>query len=178
MEEGNSVQQMTCLFKLFSHPARLRILDELRQGEARVCRLQAILRWQPYVSQQLRQLREAGMVESRREGAFIHYRLADSQTLRLLDAVLGPVNEAPHPYRTPSCPISERATTLASVVGGVGISRSTPDPTRGFQAVPSVLHAGAGVLKQLQSLGRWSPVMERASGLVIIGVGLYFLWIA
>jgi cytochrome c biogenesis protein CcdA len=34
------------------------------------------------------------------------------------------------------------------------------------------------VLKQLQSLGRWSPLIERASGVIIIGVGLYFLWIA
>ena len=35
-----------------------------------------------------------------------------------------------------------------------------------------------GALRQLQSLGRWSPVIERVSGVIIIGVGLYFLWIA
>jgi cytochrome c-type biogenesis protein len=47
------------------------------------------------------------------------------------------------------------------------------------RGVPIVL-AGTftGALKQLQSLGRWSPTIERASGVVIIGVGLYFLWIA
>ena len=47
------------------------------------------------------------------------------------------------------------------------------------RGVPIVL-AGtfAGALKQLHSLGRWSPLIERASGVVIIGVGLYFLWIA
>jgi cytochrome c-type biogenesis protein len=47
------------------------------------------------------------------------------------------------------------------------------------RGVPIVL-AGtfAGALKQLQALGRWSPVIERVSGVVIIGVGLYFLWIA
>jgi cytochrome c-type biogenesis protein len=47
------------------------------------------------------------------------------------------------------------------------------------RGVPIVL-AGTftGALKQLQSLGRWSPIIERASGIVIIGVGLYFLWIA
>jgi cytochrome c-type biogenesis protein len=47
------------------------------------------------------------------------------------------------------------------------------------RGVPIVL-AGTftGALKQLQSLGRWSPVIERASGVVIIGVGLYFLWLA
>lgn len=47
------------------------------------------------------------------------------------------------------------------------------------RGVPIVL-AGTftGALKQLQSFGRWSPLIERASGVVIIGVGLYFLWIA
>ena len=47
------------------------------------------------------------------------------------------------------------------------------------RGVPIVL-AGtfAGALKQLQSLGRWSPIIERVSGVIIIGVGLYFLWIA
>jgi cytochrome c-type biogenesis protein len=47
------------------------------------------------------------------------------------------------------------------------------------RGVPIVL-AGtfAGALKQLQALGRWSPLIERVSGVVIIGVGLYFLWLA
>jgi len=47
------------------------------------------------------------------------------------------------------------------------------------RGVPIVL-AGtfAGALKQLQALGRWSPIIERVSGVIIIGVGLYFLWIA
>ena len=38
--------------------------------------------------------------------------------------------------------------------------------------------AFAGALKQLQALGRWSAVIERVSGVIIIGVGLHFLWIA
>jgi cytochrome c-type biogenesis protein len=45
--------------------------------------------------------------------------------------------------------------------------------------VPIVL-AGtfAGVLKGLRDYGRWSGVAEKVSGVIIIGVGLYFLWIA
>jgi cytochrome c-type biogenesis protein len=47
------------------------------------------------------------------------------------------------------------------------------------RGVPIVL-AGAftGVLKQIQSFGSWSEKLEKASGVLIIGVGLYFLWIA
>jgi cytochrome c-type biogenesis protein len=45
--------------------------------------------------------------------------------------------------------------------------------------VPVVL-AGTftGALKGLQSMGSWSVWIERASGVIIIAVGLYFLWIA
>lgn len=47
------------------------------------------------------------------------------------------------------------------------------------RGVPVVL-AGtfAGVLKGLQSLGRWSQLIEKASGVIILAVGFYFLWIA
>jgi len=36
----------------------------------------------------------------------------------------------------------------------------------------------AGVLKSFQKLGPWSEVIEKASGVIVIGVGFYFLWIA
>lgn len=47
------------------------------------------------------------------------------------------------------------------------------------RGVPVVL-AGTftGALKSFQQLGRWSEVIEKASGVIVIGVGLYFLWIA
>ena len=47
------------------------------------------------------------------------------------------------------------------------------------RGVPVVL-AGtfAGVLKSFQKLGRWSEIIEKASGVIVIGVGLYFLWLA
>ena len=47
------------------------------------------------------------------------------------------------------------------------------------RGVPVVL-AGTftGALKRMQALGRWSDVVEKASGAIIIAVGFYFLWIA
>jgi DNA-binding transcriptional ArsR family regulator len=74
------------LFRALSHPVRLRILDILARQEACVCHLTAILgQRQPYVSQQLATLREAGMVTDRREGTLIYYRPADDHVALLLE---------------------------------------------------------------------------------------------
>lgn len=47
------------------------------------------------------------------------------------------------------------------------------------RGVPIVL-AGTftGVLKQFQAFGRWSAIIEKVSAVIIIVVGLYFVWIA
>lgn len=47
------------------------------------------------------------------------------------------------------------------------------------RGVPVVL-AGTftGALKRMQAFGRWSDIFEKASGVIIVAVGLYFLWIA
>jgi DNA-binding transcriptional ArsR family regulator len=75
------------LFRALSHPVRLRILDILARQEACVCHLTAVLRQrQPYVSQQLATLREAGLVSDRREGTLIYYRLADGGLAAWLEA--------------------------------------------------------------------------------------------
>jgi DNA-binding transcriptional ArsR family regulator len=98
----NPYRQGAQTFHLLSHQARLRILDELRRDEACVCHLQTVLkRPQAYVSQQLRVLREAGVVEDRKDGLLVYYRLVDPQVEQLLEHVLGPAGEATRP---PSCP--------------------------------------------------------------------------
>jgi ArsR family transcriptional regulator len=84
MVDGYSKQAQ--LFQALSHPVRLRILDILSRQEACVCHLTCILdQRQPYVSQQLAALREAGLVTDRRDGTLIYYRLADDRLARLLD---------------------------------------------------------------------------------------------
>ncbi len=87
----------------------------LRRGEACVCHLQAALRVpQPYVSQQLRVLREAGLISQRREGLYIYYRLADPQVEWLLAEVLGPMEEI-SPFPECTCPRCQK-TSLAEPI--------------------------------------------------------------
>jgi len=73
------------LHKALAHPIRLRILDVLARHEACVCHLTTVLGMrQPYVSQQLAALRDAGLVVARRDGTLIYYRLRDARLAALL----------------------------------------------------------------------------------------------
>jgi len=98
----STYKQAADLFHLLAHPARLRILDELRRAQACVCHLQTVLRRpQAYVSQQLRVLREAEVVSAEREGLNVYYRISNAQVLHLLHQALGSGGE---PTRLPHCP--------------------------------------------------------------------------
>ncbi len=102
--EDERYRQATELLRVLAHPVRLRILDELRRTEACVCHLQAVLeRPQPYISQQLRVLRQAGLIEWRKHGLFVYYRLADRRVERLLEEMLGATQSEP-PAVSCSCP--------------------------------------------------------------------------
>ena len=79
-------------FKALAHPVRLQILTILRQGEACVCHLEAILhRRQAYISQQLAVLREAGLLAERKDRLFVYYSLADTNVTSVLDSSLASV---------------------------------------------------------------------------------------
>jgi DNA-binding transcriptional ArsR family regulator len=74
------------LLKVLAHPVRLQILDVLRDGEQCVCHLQAVLGLrQAYVSQQLMELRELGLVADRKEGLRVFYSVRDSSVYAILD---------------------------------------------------------------------------------------------
>lgn len=78
-------------FKLLGHPVRLQILDILRRSPECVCHLEAVLgKPQPYISQQLRVLREAGVIVDSKEGLNVFYQLADAEVAALLNIALGP----------------------------------------------------------------------------------------
>lgn len=97
-------EEMAKLFSILAHPKRMQILDLLRRGEACVCHIQAALGLpQPYISQQLRVMREAGIISSRREGPFIYYSLADERVKHFLEEILGQAEE-PVAVEGCSCP--------------------------------------------------------------------------
>ncbi len=84
-------ETLSSRLKLLAHPERLRILDVLRRDAECVCHLEALLgKPQPYVSQQLRFLRSAGIIIDEKEGQNVYYRLVDAEIGAWLDQVLGP----------------------------------------------------------------------------------------
>jgi ArsR family transcriptional regulator len=65
------------IFRALSDRTRLRILNLLQSGELCVCHLVAVLDVpQPTASRHLAYLRKAGLVVARKEGLWMHYRLA------------------------------------------------------------------------------------------------------
>jgi DNA-binding transcriptional ArsR family regulator len=86
--ELSGYEQQTQLFKLLTHPARLAILDILRNGEHCVCHMEAYLGYrQAYLSQQIAVLREAGLIQDRRDGWNIYYRVMDPRVYSVLDTI-------------------------------------------------------------------------------------------
>jgi DNA-binding transcriptional ArsR family regulator len=75
------------LFRGFADPSRLAILLALRDGERCVSDLViATGLTQSNVSGHLTCLRDCGLVVSRQEGRFVHYRLADPAVAEVLDS--------------------------------------------------------------------------------------------
>jgi ArsR family transcriptional regulator, arsenate/arsenite/antimonite-responsive transcriptional repressor len=65
------------LFKAFADPVRLRVLNLLAAGEVCVCNLHTALDLpQSTVSRHLAYLRKRGLVLGRKDGLWVHYRLA------------------------------------------------------------------------------------------------------
>jgi DNA-binding transcriptional ArsR family regulator len=82
----DSFQESAELFKVLAHPERLRLLAALRDGEECVCHLTALLKQrQPYVSQQLGYLRDAGLIRDRKEGLRVYYRVTNPMVFQVLD---------------------------------------------------------------------------------------------
>jgi DNA-binding transcriptional ArsR family regulator len=73
-------------FRILGHPARVRILELLRDGERTVGELQAALKLDSSgTSQHLGVLRRQGILESRKAGTSVYYRVRDPRTFQLLE---------------------------------------------------------------------------------------------
>ncbi len=77
MNRGTISADLAPLFAALADPTRLRLLNLIAGREVCVCYLVEILRQgQPKISRHLAYLRRAGVVAARREGKWMHYRLA------------------------------------------------------------------------------------------------------
>src|ERR1700729_3649646 len=87
------------LFRAMADPTRLRLLNLIADREICVCYFVEILRIsQPKISRHLAYLRRAGIVASRREGKWMHYRLVipkDRATASILRETLMHLKLAP-----------------------------------------------------------------------------------
>jgi ArsR family transcriptional regulator len=84
------LSDMERLFKALADMTRLRILGLLLTGEVCVCHIHESLKIpQPKASRHLAYLRSAGLVETRRDGLWVHYRMAT-----LTDPVLAAIADA------------------------------------------------------------------------------------
>jgi ArsR family transcriptional regulator len=91
----DSFETQAKLFKALMHPVRLAILEILRGGEECVCHMEAALGYrQAYISQHLMLLREAGLIQDRRDGWNIFYRVVKPEIFSVIDATGGMVAES------------------------------------------------------------------------------------
>ena len=80
-----NASELAAVYRALADETRLRILALLRDGEVCVCHLQGSLRLpQPTISRHLAYLRKSRLVEARRDGVWMHYRLStpDSAVVR------------------------------------------------------------------------------------------------
>lgn len=71
------IEALTDVYAALADPTRLRILSLLSEDEICVCHIHASLEVpQPTASRHLAYLRRSGLVEARRDGIWMHYRLA------------------------------------------------------------------------------------------------------
>ena len=89
-----STKKAVALFHALSDETRLALLDRLKEGERCVCELtEAMKTGQSRLSFHLKVLKEAGLVEDRREGRWMYYSLS-VQAIEELEHLVGSLKEA------------------------------------------------------------------------------------
>lgn len=84
---SNGIGKLSQIFHLLGQPARLNILLAIGENEVCVCHLESLLgERQAYISQELMLLKEGGLVDFRREGRNIYYRLSNKDLLDIIQS--------------------------------------------------------------------------------------------
>ncbi len=85
------------VFRALGHPVRLQILDILAHGPARVCDLVLQTgRRQANISQHLAVLRQAGLVDSEKDGILTRYHLVESKLDIIIQVLMATKNLGPN----------------------------------------------------------------------------------
>jgi ArsR family transcriptional regulator len=94
MPEVESLYDLAELFKVFGDSTRVRILWALDSSEMCVCDIAFLLNMtQSAISHQLRVLKQAELVKSRRDGKIVYYSLADEHVRTIFDQGLSHISE-------------------------------------------------------------------------------------
>lgn len=89
-----AVEMIASRFRILGEPLRIRIIQELHEGEKNVSELVAAVgSTQPNVSKHLRILQDAGVVGRRQDGNLVYCYIADDSVLNLCDAVCTSLGE-------------------------------------------------------------------------------------
>jgi DNA-binding transcriptional ArsR family regulator len=81
-------------FRVLGEPMRIRLLDQLRDGEATVGELsEALAASQQNVSKHLAVLSDVGILGRRKEGNYVYYRIVDEGVFTLCEDVCGSLAE-------------------------------------------------------------------------------------
>lgn len=89
-----ALELVAARFRLLSEPMRLRILQELREGEKSVGELtETVASTQPNVSKHLKILQDAGLLTRRQAGNSAYYAIADPSVFELCDVVCDGLRE-------------------------------------------------------------------------------------
>lgn len=76
------------VFKALADPTRLKILECIRKGEKCICEIiPYTAKSQPNVSQHLKVLKNAGVIDERKEGTRIIIKVTNNEIYHILDKV-------------------------------------------------------------------------------------------
>ena len=93
MKKKSPEKEIANIFKVLGSPFRIELIYSIGNGEACVCHLEAFLKKrQAYISQHLMVLRDAGILETRRDGKYIFYRIADPKIFELIELTSNTLN--------------------------------------------------------------------------------------